>query len=237
MNELCALENALQMLANPHKQPLLQRFFKTGKGDYAEGDNFLGITVPEQRRLIKHFQQLALQDIETLLQSNIHEYRFCGLLLLISRYQKGNETIKKTVFELYLKYSGSKINNWDLVDMSAPLIVGHFIYQNEGFEILEELAQSTNLWQRRIAIVATFYFIRQGSFQETLQLCEKLLNDQHDLIHKASGWMLREVGKRNEKSLLTFLETYHLLMPRTMLRYSIEKLTPDQRGYFLKKRA
>jgi len=233
MNDLSALQNALQTLANPHKQLTLQRFFKTAKGEYAEGDIFLGITVPEQRRLIKQFQHLALQDIETLLQNNIHEYRFCALLLLIHQYQKGNDNIKKSAFECYIKHSATWINNWDLVDMSAPPIMGSFIYQHGGFEILEQFAQSSNLWQRRIAIVSTLYFIRRDVFQLTLKICEQLLFDRHDLIHKASGWMLREVGKRNESILVDFLEQHCSQMPRTMLRYSIEKFSPNQRKYFL----
>jgi hypothetical protein len=225
MATLSTLQTALQALANPQKQQILQRFFKTGKGDYAEGDIFLGITVPEQRKLIKQFHTLPLHDIETLLQNNIHEYRFCALVLLIHHYQKGDDQIKKNIFDLYLKYSDSWINNWDLVDVSAPPIVGHFIFNDGEEDVLEKLADSSNLWQRRISIISTFYFIRQNSFDKTLQLSEKLLLDQHDLIHKATGWMLREVGKRNEDILLDFLEKYHQIMPRTMFRYSVEKLS------------
>lgn len=233
MNDLSALQNALQTLANPHKQRTLQRFFKTAQGEYAEGDIFLGITVPEQRRLIKQFQYVALQDIETLLQNNIHEYRFCALLLFIHQYQTGDNHVKKSIFELYIKYSATWINNWDLVDLSAPPIMGDFIYQQDGFEILEQFAQSSTLWQRRIAIVSTLYFIRRDVFQPTLKICEQLLFDRHDLIHKACGWMLREVGKRNESILVDFLEQHCSQMPRTMLRYSIEKFSPSQRKYFL----
>lgn len=235
MTTLFALQTALQTLANPQKQPILQRFFKTAKGEYAEGDIFLGITVPEQRTLIKQFCMLPLHDIETLLQNNIHEYRFCALVLFIHHYQKGDNQTKKTIFDLYLKYSGSWINNWDLVDVSAPPIMGNFVFNYGREEILEKLADSSNLWQRRISIVSTFYFIRQNHFDQTLQLCEQLLCDQHDLIHKATGWMLREVGKRNELILLTFLEIHHQTMPRTMLRYAIEKLSPEQKSHFLKK--
>jgi 3-methyladenine DNA glycosylase AlkD len=232
MTTLLTLQTALQTLANPQKQPILQRFFKTAKGQYAEGDIFLGITVPEQRKLIKQFYTLPLQDIEILLQNNIHEYRFCALLLLIDRYQKGNDQLKKTIFNLYLKYSDSGINNWDLVDISAPHIIGHFIFEHGGEQILDKLANSSNLWKRRISIISTFYFIRQNVFDKTLQLSEKLLFDQHDLIHKATGWMLREVGKKNQMLLLDFLEKHHQIMPRTMFRYSIEKLSFEQKQYF-----
>lgn len=235
MTTLLALQTALQTLAKPNKRPTLQRFFKTGKGEYAEGDIFLGITVPEQRKLIKQFCMLPLQDIETLLQNNIHEYRFCALLLLIEHYQKGDEQTKAKIFEMYIKNSSQWINNWDLVDISAPHIMGDFIFNYSDEEILEKLAESTNLWQRRISIISTLYFIRRGEFQPTLKICEQLLLDQHDLIHKACGWMLREVGKRNESVLLNFLEKYHQMMPRTMLRYSIEKLSPDQKKHFLKR--
>lgn len=232
MTTLLALQTALQTLANPQKKQTLQRFFKTGTGDYAEGDIFLGITVPEQRKLIKQFCMLPLHDIETLLQNNIHEYRFCALVLLIHHYQKGNDQIKAKVFEIYIRNSSQWINNWDLVDISAPHIIGHFIFEHGDEKILEQLADSSNLWQRRISIVSTFYFIRQNAFDKTLQLCEKLLCDQHDLIHKASGWMLREIGKRNEAILLDFLEKHHRVMPRTMLRYSIEKLSFEQQQFF-----
>lgn len=232
--KLSDLQTVLQTLANPQKQQTFQRFFKTGKGDYAEGDVFLGITVPKQRQLIKQFYSLPLQDIEKLLQNEFHEYRFCALLLLIHHYQKGDVKLKKTIFDFYVKYSDSWINNWDLVDISAPYIIGHFIFNYGGEKILEKLADSSNLWQRRISIISTFYFIRQGEFQPTLKLCEKLLFDQHDLIHKATGWMLREVGKRDELILLDFLEIHHPTMPRTTLRSSIEKLSPAQKTYFLK---
>jgi len=235
MTTLLALQTTLQTLANPQKKQILQRFFKTNKGDYAENDIFLGITVPEQRKLIKQFYTLPLHDIETLLQNNIHEYRFCALVLLIDRYQKGDDQLKKIVFNLYLKYSNSWVNNWDLVDISAPQIVGDFIFNYGGDKILEKLANASNLWQRRISIISTSYFIRQYYFDKTLQLSEQLLCDQHNLIHKACGWMLREVGKRNEMLLLDFLEKHHQIMPRTMLRYSIEKLSPEQKKHFLKR--
>ncbi len=235
MTTLLALQTALQTLANPHKKLILQRFFKTGKGEYAEGDIFLGITVPEQRKLIKQFHTLSLQDIETLLQNNIHEYRFCALLLFIHHYQKGNDQLKKTIFDLYLKYSNPWINNWDLVDISAPHIIGDFIFNYGDADILKKLADSSNLWQRRMSVISTFYFIREHQFDLTLQICEKLLHDPHDLIHKACGWMLREMGKRNLQSLLTFLEIHSQYMPRTMLRYAIEKLSHEQKTYFLTK--
>ncbi len=232
MTTLLALQTALQTLATPNKKLTLQRFFKTGKGEYAEGDIFLGITVPEQRKLIKQFRMLSLQDIETLLQNNIHEYRFCALLLLIDHYQKSDDSTKTKIFELYVRNSSQWINNWDLVDISAPHIMGDFIFNYGDEEILEKLAESLNLWQRRISIVSTLYFIRRNEFQPTLKIGEQLLLDQHDLIHKACGWMLREVGKRNEAILLDFLEKHHQIMPRTMLRYSIEKLSFEQQQFF-----
>jgi 3-methyladenine DNA glycosylase AlkD len=235
MTTLLSLQTALQALAKPNKRLTLQRFFKTGKGEYAEGDIFLGITVPEQRKLIKQFCMLPLKDIETLLQNNIHEYRFCALLLLIDHYKKGDEQTQIKVLQIYIRNSSQWINNWDLVDISAPPIMGDFVFNSgQGF-LLQRFSESGSLWQRRIAIVSTLYFIRRGEFQPTLKICEQLLLDQHDLIHKACGWMLREVGKRNEEVLLDFLEKYYQMMPRTMLRYSIEKLSPAQRIFFLKR--
>jgi len=228
------LQTALQTLANPSKRLALQRFFKTEKGEYAEGDVFLGITVPEQRKLIKQFLTLPLKDIEKLLQNNIHEYRFCALLLLIHHYQKGNNQTKAKVLEIYVRSSSQWINNWDLVDISAPPIMGDFVFNSGAGILLKRFSESGSLWQRRIAIVSTLYFIRRGEFQPTLKVCEQLLLDQHDLIHKSCGWMLREVGKRNEMILLDFLETHHQIMPRTMLRYAIEKLSPDQKKHFFK---
>lgn len=236
MTTLHDLQTTLQRLANPRKSLALQSFFKTGKGEYGEGDIFLGITVPEQRKLIKQFHTLPLQDIEKLLQINIHEYRFCALLLLIHHYEKGNDQTQAKVVEIYVRNTLIGINNWDLVDVSAPPILGDFAFNSGAEMLLKRFSESTNLWQRRIGIVATLYFIRQEVFDLTIKICKQfLLEKQHDLIEKASGWMLREVGKRDEQTLLNFLETHYQRMPRTMLRYAIEKLSSEQRKYFLKK--
>lgn len=250
------LKKDLQELANPEKAELLQRFFKTGKGHYGEGDVFLGITVPEQRKIAKKYTDLSLKEIQELILSEIHEYRLVSLLILIEKYKKSKD--KKEIFEFYLKNT-KKINNWDLVDLSAPNIVGDFLLDKDK-NILYKLAKYENLWEKRISIVSTFAFIRNNQFDDTLKIAEILLNDakkskifgatkskavpmhrqhkdfagNHDLIHKAVGWMLREVGKRDEEKLEEFLKKYYKDMPRTMLRYAIERFDEEKRKKYLK---
>lgn len=284
---LKSLIKELNQLANPEKAKNLARFFKTGQGEYGEGDIFLGITVPEQRALVKKYQNLNLNDCQKLLKSKIHEHRLVALLILVAKFkkfqkysiyqsslssprlrggvpqsgtegcinsttpsplrratppQRGGEVINKSaqnqykiqqkIFNLYLK-NAKYINNWDLVDLSAPNIVGNYLLDKDR-KILYRLANSKNLWQRRIAILATFEFIKNNQFDDSIKIAKILLNDNHDLIHKAVGWMLREIGKRDQKLLENFLNQHAHQMPRTMLRYSIEKFPEKKRLYYLK---
>jgi 3-methyladenine DNA glycosylase AlkD len=224
-------EAALLALADPTKAEFLAGFFKTGRGHYGEGDRFLGITVPAIRRLARQFPQLSLPDCKRLLNSPYNEARVLVLEILVDRYKKGGAAAKESIYQFYLK-NRRQINNWNLVDGSAPYIVGaHLIGKDRSF--LYELAQSSSLWDRRIAVVATLAFIREGSVTDTLKLSELLLADEHDLMHKACGWMLREVGKRNELELENFLRQHQALMPRTMLRYAIERFPPMKRKAYL----
>ena len=233
MNSAQNLKTELKKLSNPKTKEVLQRFFKTGPGEYGEGDIFLGITVPEMRKVAKNFYTLTFQDMESLFLSKIHEHRFIALIILCENYKKGNEKEKKEIYTFYLENS-KNINNWDLVDISAPKIIGAHL-GNKDRKILYKLARSKNLWERRIAIVSTFSFIRNNDFFDTFTISEFLINDSHDLIHKASGWMLREVGKRDEKVLKQFLNKFKDQMPRTMLRYAIEKFSDKIRKSYLSK--
>ena len=229
------LKKELREFANPEKAKSLQRFFKTGKGQYGEGDVFLGVKVPMQRQVAKRYIDLNFQEIQELLNSKIHEERLTALIILTLKFKKAKKDnfTKRQIFEFYLKNS-DRVNNWDLVDLSAPNIVGEFL-QKEDTGILRQLAKSQNLWERRIAIISTAPFIRNRSFGETLAISDILLNDKHDLIHKAVGWMLREIGKRNKDVLELFLQQRHKEMPRTMLRYAIEKFPEEERKKYLKK--
>jgi len=235
MQPLQRLKADLRSIANPEKAKILSRFFKTGKGQYGEGDIFLGIMVPQQRRIAKEYGLLSLKDIETLLSSRIHEHRLVALLIMVQRYRKTDEQGKETITGFYLDHA-TRINNWDLVDLSAPYILGEHLYGKDA-SVLLRLALSKNLWERRIAIIATFAFIRKSRFSETLWIAEVLLRDKHDLIHKAVGWMLREVGKRDIMSLERFLKNHADAMPRTMLRYAIERFSASKRQYWMAKRA
>ena len=231
------LELRIEKAANPKKAKDLQRFFKTGKGEYGEGDIFLGIMVPEQRKIAKEFYNLNIDEIQGLLNSKIHEKRMIGLFVLIKTYERATkekaEKIKKQIFEFYLKNaSNNNINNWDLVDLSAPNIVGNYLL-DKNKDILYKLAKSNNLWEKRISILSTFAFIREGEFKDSLKISRILLEDKHDLIHKAVGWMLREVGKRDVNVLESFLKKHYRKMPRTMLRYSIEKFPEKERKNWL----
>ena len=226
-----ALKYELKSLANPKQAKILQRFFKTKKGEYGEGDIFLGIKVPVQRKVAKKYYNLNFSQIQKLLDSKIHEHRMIALLILIDKCQKADDKNKKKIFEFYLKNS-KNINNWDLVDLSAPKIVGNFLLKKDR-KILSKLAKSKNLWEKRIAIVSTYSFIRNNQFEDTLKIARILLNDSHDLIHKAVGWMLREVGKKDEEILEGYLIRNYKKMPRTMLRYAIEKFEEDKRKSYL----
>lgn len=236
MVKLAELRKELKIKANNEKAQLLQRFFKTGKGQYGEGDVFLGIIVPDQRKIAKKYKELKLKDIKELLNSKIHEERLISLFILVDKYKHSNEYNKGKIFDFYLANSKS-INNWDLVDLSAPNIVGDFLIdKKDEREILYNLAKSDNLWEKRIAVLATFAFIRKNDFNDALKISEILLKDRHDLIHKAVGWMLREVGKKNIVVLERFLGKYYKYMPRTMLRYSIEKFNIEIRKAYLEGR-
>ena len=226
-----SLKKELQELADEKQAEILQKFFKTGKGEYGEGDIFLGIKVPVQRNVAKKYFGLSLPKIQELLKSNIHEHRLIGLIILSNKYKESKEEDQANIFNFYLKNT-KNINNWDLVDVTAPNIVGHFLSDKKK-NILYDLARSNNLWERRIAIVSTFNFIRQQEFEDTLALSEILLDDKHDLMHKAVGWMLREVGKKDEVVLEAFLKQHYKVMPRTMLRYAIEKFEEEKRKKYL----
>jgi len=222
----------LQMLVDPQRAAVLQRFFKTGAGEYGEGDIFVGIRAPEIRKLAKECRGLSLSGAVKLLQSVIHEARALALLIMIHSYAKGEASLQEKIYKLYLQNTRF-INNWDLVDISAEHIVGsHLRYKSKA--PIRALAASDLLWERRIAVMATFHYIKHGEFAETLHVAGMLLNDAEDLIHKAVGWMLREIGKRNPTAEEAFLNTHYKLMPRTMLRYAIEKFPEDLRQRYLK---
>lgn len=228
------VKKELFKFADPDKAAFLQRFFKTGKGQYAEGDKFLGLTVPIQRKIAKKFNSLTLPDLENLLSSPIHEERLISLFILVDKFKKGNEKVQEDIFNFYLK-STKYINNWDLVDSSAYKIVGQYLLLNKKEDLLKKLAKSKNMWERRIAIIATYQFILSGSSKTTYEIAHLLLNDNNDLIQKAVGWMLREAGKRvSDIELEEFLKPRYKIMPRTMLRYAIEKFDDNKRKAYLK---
>jgi len=226
------IQKRLKQLANPEHAAVSQRFFKTGPGEYGEGDIFIGVRVPVLRKLSAEFKDLPVSDCKTLLQSPIHEERLLAILIFIRIFKKGQDDIKKRIYELYLK-STKFINNWDLVDTSAEHIVGAYL-TDRSKRPLYRLAKSNNLWKRRIAVMATFRFVKDHEFADTLKISEMLIEDRHDLIHKASGWMLREVGKRDLKAEEVFLKTHYKKMPRTMLRYAIERFPEIKRQRYLK---
>jgi 3-methyladenine DNA glycosylase AlkD len=232
MSKLLELKKELKSLADKEQSRNLQRFFKTGKGEYGEGDIFLGIKVPVQRNVAKKYTDLNLKYLQILLNSKIHEYRFIALIILIKKSGVSSDALKE-IFGFYIKNS-KNVNNWDLVDISAPHIVGRFLSDKSNRKILYKFAKSKNLWEKRIAIISTFSFIRENQFQDTLKIAEILLSDDHDLIHKAVGWMLREVGNRDRRTEEIFLKKYYKKMPRTMLRYAIEKFPKDLRVSYLK---
>ena len=227
------IKRELSQLGDPDRAKNLSRFFKTGKGQYGEGDVFLGITVPEQRKVAKKHIDLSLNDLQELLNSKIHEHRFTALVILISKYRKAEESKKEEIFEFILKNT-ENINNWDLVDLSAPRIIGEYLLNKER-SILYKLVKSNSLWERRIAILSTFTFIDDNDFEDALNISELLLHDEHDLIHNAVGWALREIGKRDQKAEERFLNKHYLHMPRTMLRYAIEKFSEKKRKKYLNK--
>ncbi|MBC2716752.1 MAG: DNA alkylation repair protein [Desulfobacteraceae bacterium] len=226
------IQKELRRLADKKTAVHSQRFFKTGKGEYGEGDLFLGIRVPVLRKTAGKYHDIPLTVSEDLLKSKYHEERLFALIVLVNQFKKGGSDIQKEIYRLYLKYT-EFINNWDLVDISASHIVGAFLQKNNR-QPLYDLAASKDLWERRISIIATFYFIRRHEFTDALQISEILLKDKEDLIHKAVGWMLREIGKRDLETEERFLKKYYLKMPRTMLRYAIEKFEEKKRLGYLK---
>ncbi|OLP19113.1 DNA alkylation repair protein [Leptolyngbya sp. 'hensonii'] len=226
------LQAALQSLANPEKAQHLMRFFKTGPGEYGAGDRFLGITVPEQRRLAKQYRHLSLEAVAQLLESPWHEFRLTALLILTDQVRKADAARQAEIAAFYLDHT-DRINNWDLVDGTCPAILGAYLLHQDR-TVLYQLAASNNLWEQRIAIITTLAFIRQGQFEDTLAIATHLLCHRHDLIHKAVGWMLREVGKQDVQVLEAFLDKHSHEMPRTMLRYAIERFNPAQRQHYLK---
>jgi len=223
----------LEKAANPKQAEILQRLFKTGKGEYGEGDVFLGIKVPIQRQIAGKYE-LSLNEISKLLNSKIHEHRLVSLFILINKFKKAGDKEKQKIFDFYLRNTRN-INNWDLVDLSAPNIIGNWLLDKnkENKKILYKLAKSNNIWEKRIAMLACYSFIRNNDFDDCLKISKILLSDSHDLIHKAVGWMLREIGKRDLKVEESFLKLHYKKMPRTMLRYAIEKFEEDKRKKYL----
>ncbi len=225
------LHAELQRLANPERALILQRFFRTGPGQYGEGDQFLGISVPELRALARRYQTTAEADLVRLLQSAWHEERTVALLILLRQFTRAEAATRRRIYRLYLDHTAF-INNWDLVDVSAPHIVGVYLH-DKSRRPLYRLARSRSLWERRIAMLATFHFIRQRDFADALAIAKLLLEDREDLIHKAVGWMLREIGRRDRQAEETFLQEHYRRMPRTMLRYAIEKFPEARRRKYL----
>jgi 3-methyladenine DNA glycosylase AlkD len=229
------VEIKLSKLKNKEKAKLLSGFFKTGKGDYGEGDIFWGINVPEQRKIAKEHIDSSFVELQELLSSGIHECRLTALLILTYKYEKATKgkdlKNQKMIFYFYIK-NIKYINNWDLVDVTCPRIIGAYLFDKDR-SLLYKLANSKNLWEKRIAIISTLYFIKQNDFSDTIKISEILLRDKHDLIHKAVGWMLREAGKMDEKVLHDFLKKHTKNMPRTALRYSIERLPEEFRRYYM----
>lgn len=227
------ITDELQAFSTEEKREVLPRFFKTGKGEYGEGDHFLGVTVPDTRTVAKQHKDISLDEIRNLMQSEWHEVRLCALLIMVEKSKKKDETLRKQLFDLYLSQA-SRINNWDLVDLSCRFIVGEFLL-DKSRDILYQLAQSPLLWDNRIAIVSTYAFIRKGQLDDTYVLSDLMMKHPHDLMHKAIGWMLREAGKRDPERLYDYVMNHRAEMPRTMLRYAIEKFGPKERSVLMKR--
>jgi 3-methyladenine DNA glycosylase AlkD len=226
------LEQELASAGDPQRAAAVSRFFKTGKGEYGEGDRFLGIPVPALRRIALRYTALSSDELERLLASLLHEHRAAALEILVEQYERGDAAVQKQIVDFYLSHT-SGINNWDLVDTSAPYIMGHYL-RGRSTRILDRLAKSPNVWERRIAIVSTLGLIKAGDLEVTYRIAAKLLADKHDLIQKAVGWALRDTGKASRVSLINFLEMHYASISRTALRYAIEHFGPDQRKSILK---
>ncbi|MBR3899624.1 MAG: DNA alkylation repair protein [Elusimicrobiaceae bacterium] len=226
----------LSDLSNPKTAAVQLRFFKTGPGEYGEGDRFLGVTLPQTRHVVKEFFMRAdWTDLEKLFACEWHEARACAVLILVAKFEKAKTAgDRKKIFDFYVAHL-PRANNWDLIDISAYKIIGAYLADKKDRGLLFKLAQSENLWEQRAAVVSTMYFVKRGEFGPTIALAEKFFTHQHDLMHKATGWLLREVGKKDERVLRDFLDKHAARMPRTMLRYSIEKLTPEQKKIYMGK--
>jgi 3-methyladenine DNA glycosylase AlkD len=227
------IEKKLLSQKNSDKAKILSHYFKTGPGEYGEGDIFLGISVVDQRKIIKDFIDLSLKDLQGLLNSKFHEFRLSALLILVKKYQKTDALDKREIVDFYLK-NIKNINNWDLVDVTCYHILGDYLF-NKNRKTLYDLSKSKNLWARRISIISTFYFIKRGDLKDVFKLAQNLLKDEHDLMHKAVGWMLREAGKKDVNRLESFLIKNKNKISRTTLRYAIEKFPEKKRKIFLKK--
>ena len=228
------IQKELENVFSPEKRDFLPYFFKTGKGQYGEGDKFIGVVVPDIRKIARANKTLSFDEVTKLLNNEYHECRMCALFILIEQYKKAKEEDRKLLVDFYLAHS-HRINNWDLVDLSAKDILGEYLLDKKDRSILYKLVKSDLLWDQRIAVLATFAFIKKNDFNDILRLSEELLSHKHDLMHKATGWMLREAGKRDKDALIGFLDKHYRRMPRTMLRYSIEKLSTEEKTYYMKK--
>ncbi|NLY24320.1 MAG: DNA alkylation repair protein [Bacteroidales bacterium] len=231
-----SIKEQLRQLGNPAKADHSAYFFKTGKGEYGEGDRFIGCTVPETRSVAKINRDTPLTELEKLLADEMHECRLCALIILVEQFKQADGQKREVIVDFYLSHT-TRINNWDLVDLSSYLIVGEWLKGKDDRTLLYRLAASSLLWDQRIAVVSTMAFIRNNDFSDTLRLSEIFLTHKHDLMHKACGWMLREVGKRDESTLTGFLESHCMVMPRTMLRYAIERLSPEQKKKYMQRPA
>lgn len=233
MNIIDELKAEVAGFADPEKREQLMGYFKTGPGQYGEGDRFLGVTVPQLRSSVKrYYRKVGLEELALLIKDEIHEYRMLALYLMVHKFEREKVEEERTkLIELYL-LNLDYVNNWDLVDASAPKLLGPYLLKRDR-ELLYRLASSGHLWRERVAVMTTLYFIRYNDFEDCLKLCEKFLNHEHDLIHKATGWMLREIGKRSLETEKEFLESHAARMPRTMLRYAIEKFPAAQKKYYM----
>lgn len=227
------ITNKLQALSDAEKREIFPKFFKAGKGEYGEGDRFLGVTVPNIRAIAKLHKDVSIEEIRKLIQSEWHEVRLCALIIMVEKSKKKDEALRKELFNLYLSQT-KRINNWNLVDLSCRFIIGEYLL-DKSRDILYHLAQSPLLWDNRIAIVSTYAFIRKGQLEDTYALSDLMMQHPHDLMHKAIGWMLREAGKRDSERLYDYVMSHRADMPRTMLRYAIEKFSPKERAILMKR--